>query len=50
MTFQLATVDFECKTSSAENDIAVRKPEILTHMIRKVGRQATFPENAWTKT
>lgn len=50
MTFQLATVDFECEISSAENHIAIRKPEILTRMIRKVGRQATLPENAWTKT
>lgn len=49
MTFQLATVNFECKISSAENDISIRKPEVLTR-IRTVGRQATLPENAWTKT
>ena len=50
MAFQLAAVDFECKISSAENDISIRKPEILTRMIRKVGRQATLPVNARTKT
>jgi len=50
MTFQLATVDFECKISSAENDIAIRKPEIMTHAVREVGMQTTLLENAWTKT
>jgi hypothetical protein len=50
MAFQLAPVDFECKISSAENDIAIRKPEVLTHTIWEVGRQTTLPENTRRKT
>jgi len=36
MSFQLATMDFECKGPSREDDVSIRKPKILAHAEREV--------------
>jgi hypothetical protein len=42
VTFQLATMDFECKRPRRKDDVSIGKPEILAHAEWEVGSSVTL--------